>query len=156
VNRRGEFNVPIGSKVNALRSDDNFSGVARLLNRAKLIHGDFERAVYLAEPGDLIYVDPPYTVRHNTNGFVKYNEKIFTFEDQIRLRRVLDVAVSTGADVIVSNADHDSIRDLYADFGLICSVNRASSISGNGLARGPTSEILVCSKGMGRRLAAIK
>ena len=32
VNRKGEFNVPIGSKINAFRSDDDFSGVARLLN----------------------------------------------------------------------------------------------------------------------------
>ena len=156
VNRKGEFNVPIGSKVNAFRSDDDFSGVARLLNRAKLIHGDFEKAIHLAETGDLIYVDPPYTVRHNLNGFIKYNEKIFTFEDQIRLRRVLDKAVSAGADVIVSNADHESIRDLYADFGLICSVNRASSISGSSTARGPTSEVLVGSHGMVRRLAVIE
>lgn len=155
VNRKGKFNVPIGSKNNAFRSDDDFSGVARLLNRVKLIHGDFEKAVNLAEPGDLVYVDPPYTVRHNLNGFIKYNERIFTFEDQIRLRRVLDVAVSVGADVIVSNADHESIRDLYADFGLICSVNRASSISGSSLARGLTSEIVVGSKGMVRRLATL-
>lgn len=153
VNRKGQFNVPLGSKVSVMRHDDNFAEISALLQRAKLIHGDFESAIALAEPGDLIYADPPYTVKHNLNGFVKYNEKIFTFEDQIRLKRCLDVAVSRGVDVLVSNADHESIRELYDGFGLIKSIGRASLIAGLTGARGSTTESLTASPSLRVRLA---
>lgn len=149
VNRRGEFNVPIGDKNTVFRAGDDFERVSQMLRGVRLVHGDFERTLDLAREGDLVYADPPYTVRHNLNGFLKYNEKIFTFDDQIRLRRALKMAAERGVDVLVSNADHESIRQLYRGFGKMRVVQRTSLISGRNDARGITTELLI---GRGSRL----
>ena len=34
---------------------------------------------------DVIYCEPPYTVTHNNNGFIRYNERIFSWRDKCRL-----------------------------------------------------------------------
>lgn len=155
VNKSGKFNVPIGTKDSVIRPDDDFRAAATLLSRAKLVTSDFEKIIDQSAQGDLVFVDPPYTVKHNLNGFVKYNEKIFTFEDQIRLRDSLNRALTRGVDVIVSNADHVSIKDLYENFGSIISVGRKSSISGNIKSRGSTSELLILSPSLANRLSLL-
>ena len=53
---------------------------------------------------------------HVNNGFVKYNAKIFSWGDQIRLAKVASRLKRNGVNVIVANADHPSIRRLYGEF----------------------------------------
>lgn len=146
VNLSGEFNVPIGSKTAVYRDDDNFPGVSRALRKAVLVCCDFEETINQAEVGDVIFVDPPYTVKHNKNGFLKYNEKIFTFDDQIRLAGALFRAKGRGARIIISNAFHQSVLDLYEGFGFILEVSRSTTLSAASAARGMTSEALIFSE----------
>lgn len=50
------------------------------LIRIKNLHfhvADFEIIIDEAKKRDFIFVDPPYTVKHNLNGFISYNEKFF-------------------------------------------------------------------------------
>jgi len=68
-----------------------------------------------ASAGDLIFADPPYTVRHNNNSFIKYNEKLFSWNDQVRLSNCLKRAAQRGALIIATNAHHQSIIELYRD-----------------------------------------
>jgi DNA adenine methylase len=103
---------------------------------------DFERSIDEAKDGDLVFVDPPYTVRHNFNGFVKYNDKIFLWEDQVRLRDALVRATSRGAFVVMTNANHESVRSLYSGF-LLRPLQRQSVLSGLVGGRGATEELLV-------------
>src|SRR5690606_6490089 len=81
VNRDGIFNVPIGTKTNVLMSKDDFFRVSEVLKRSELFNVDFEDTIDQCGCGDFLFVDPPYTVRHNNNGFVKYNEEIFSWQD---------------------------------------------------------------------------
>jgi len=85
VNLRGQFNVPIGTKDTVVFESDDFGRLARTLKGAILRCSDFEAVVGDCAEGDFLYVDPPYTVQHNFNGFLKYNERIFTWADQKRL-----------------------------------------------------------------------
>ena len=96
-----------------------------------------------AGEGDLVYVDPPYTVNHSHNGFGKYNEEIFSWDDQKRLKGAVSKAMERGAKVAVSNADHVSIRELYEDVGRIESISRKSVISGDPEYRGDVEEVLI-------------
>ncbi len=77
VNLNGKFNVPYGHKVNLDPCDERkiFATSAALAN-TELKSLDFEDAVEIAWSGDLVYFDPPYTVAHGNNGFIKYNAKI--------------------------------------------------------------------------------
>lgn len=143
VNKRGEFNVPVGTKSSVLLSTDDFEAISQLLKKAILKCSDFEPIIDGARPGDLIYIDPPYTVQHNFNGFVKYNEKIFGWTDQIRLRDAVASAARKGVRAVVSNAAHESVIRLYENVGEIFPVKRSSVLAANGAKRGVVDEIMV-------------
>lgn len=142
-NLKGQFNVPIGTKSKIIFESDNFASVSNVLQSAEIICCDFEVTIGEAQEGDVIFVDPPYTTAHNMNGFVKYNQKIFSWQDQVRLRDALVRAAGRGAKVIATNAWHDSVIELYDGSATIVEVPRASVISGNNRGRKGTSESLI-------------
>lgn len=143
VNLDGRFNVPIGTKSAVLMESDDFESVSKALRLAEISHADFQVSVSRAKKGDVVFCDPPYTVRHNHNGFVKYNEDLFSWADQIRLRDTLRAARDRGARVFVTNADHESIRELYQQDFDIKEFERYSSIGGAKAVRGTYSELLI-------------
>ena len=142
VNVKGEFNVPIGTKSSVLFSDDDFEAVANTLSAAELLCSDFEPVIARAQKGDVVFADPPYTARHNLNGFLKYNERIFSWADQVRLAECLQEAVRRGASVIVTNANHASVRELYAGVFKYQELSRASVLAASPGRRGRTTEAL--------------
>ncbi|WP_284778197.1 Dam family site-specific DNA-(adenine-N6)-methyltransferase [Agrobacterium sp. lyk4-40-TYG-31] len=141
-NLKGQFNVPIGSKTQVILSDDDFELASKILSDADLRTGDFEAVVGEAVEGDLLFLDPPYTTAHNLNGFVKYNQKIFTWNDQKRLMGATRDAIKRGARVVLTNADHESIHQLYGELGEPRVVSRSSVISGSVGSRQATTEAL--------------
>lgn len=143
VNLDGVFNVPIGTKTKVVLDSDDFQAVASLLKKVSLHSGDFERIIDKAGKGDLVFADPPYTVRHQFNGFVKYNEKLFSWSDQERLMRALVRAKSRGAKILCTNADHHSVRELYGDEFSLNPVSRYSAISGEKKSRGKYAELII-------------
>ncbi len=147
VNKAGDFNVPYSGRTYARLRDESFlSAYADALQSAEILSVDFEEAVASAAAGDVIYLDPPYTVKHGNNGFVKYNDRIFSWGDQKRLARVVRNLASRGCHVIVSNADHDSIRELYD--GFIESIEtRTSAMAAETKHRGDTQEIVLTNVG---------
>jgi DNA adenine methylase len=147
VNRHGHFNVPVGTKENVVLRSDNFRMVGKLLRPASLLASDFEPVIRLARDGDLIFADPPYVTSHSQNGFLKYNGKLFSWSDQIRLRDVLLEAKKSGAIIIATNADTPSIRKLYSESFKIFSLSRSSVIAADSKNRRQTSELIICSQG---------
>ncbi|MCB1397522.1 MAG: Dam family site-specific DNA-(adenine-N6)-methyltransferase [Rhodobacter sp.] len=143
VNLKGQFNVPIGTKTKVVAETDDFEGTSKLLKNCTLQSGDFEDSIDLAEDGDLVFVDPPYTVKHNYNGFLKYNETIFSWDDQVRLRDAVSRASRRGAKIVVSNAAHSSVIELYDGLGTQHLIDRSSVLAGKAAARGVFQELLV-------------
>jgi DNA adenine methylase len=143
VNQLGQFNVPRGTKNLVISEDETFKDVSSALQRIKIRNWDFEKTIDAAGKDDFLFVDPPYTVKHNFNGFAKYNEKIFNWQDQIRLAQAIERASSRGAKILVTNADHASVRALYEGIGEIRPLPRTSIISGSNIGRGSTTEIAV-------------
>ncbi|MBA1143294.1 DNA adenine methylase [Mesorhizobium neociceri] len=142
-NLKGNFNVPIGTKQTVIFDADDFPAWSSALQGTHLKHRDFEEAIDEAEAGDFVFVDPPYTVRHNMNGFVKYNQNIFAWSDQIRLRDALLRAHKRGVAFAMTNADHESIRDLYSGFGRHRQLSRYSVIAGKAAYRSQSTELLI-------------
>ncbi len=145
VNSIGKFNVPRGTKSRVLLNSDNFISISHALKRSTIVSQDFSKTLQKAGKGDFVYVDPPYTVKHKYNAFTKYNEKIFSWEDQIRLRNEIRSAIDRGAQIAISNADHQSIRYLYRDIGTMIDISRNSVIAANRSHRGRVDELLILS-----------
>jgi DNA adenine methylase len=142
VNRLGKFNVPIGTKTSVLLATDDFVATSKALSKAEIICQDFEQTVDAAQCHDFLFVDPPYTVKHNMNGFVKYNETIFSWNDQVRLAESLVRAANRGAIVVVTNADHESVRALYQERFEYRQVTRQSILASTASHRGATTEAI--------------
>ncbi len=142
VNSKGEFNVPKGTKDTVLFDTDDFVAVSDLLSNADIRCSDFEAVIDETGEGDFVFVDPPYTVQHNYNNFLKYNEKIFSWDDQIRLRDAVGRAIQRGVMIAVTNADHQAVRELYSKVGSYFQLHRQSVLAGKATKRGATTEAL--------------
>ena len=131
----------MGTKQKIVFDYDDFIGMSGVLQNVSLLCSDFEDVIDQAEKNDFIFVDPPYTVKHNLNGFIQYNEEIFSWQDQERLFNVLERAASRGCFITVTNADHESIRDLYKS-ATYRQVSRSSVLAGVGHKRGTVTEAI--------------
>lgn len=147
VNREGHFNVPRGSKKDVVLESDDFESISKLLKRADIRVSDFESTIDEAGDGDFVFADPPYTVQHNYNGFIKYNEVLFSWWDQQRLAHALRRAARRGAEIICTNANHKSVRSLYEqpEFKLKV-ISRFSGIAADTDSRKYFEELIIQSK----------
>jgi len=149
VNKEGRFNVPYGGGKRTpeiLWKKDLLKESSEALNQVKVLTQDFESIIKNTVKGDVIYCDPTYTVTHNNNGFVSYNENNFSWKDQIRLANIILKKVEEGVVVLLSNAAHDSIYELYQPFKPII-LNRKSLLSPKAEFRRDVSEALFILKG---------
>lgn len=144
VNPSGNYNVPYGrrKKVDVV-TEANLRRVNSILQNTSVSHGDFYKTMEFVSPQDLVYLDPPYTIAHENNGFIEYNSKLFSWEDQERLARMALEIDRAGAYFILSNAAHISIRKLYREIGTITSISRYSKVGGRNKTRGVFNELLI-------------
>lgn len=144
VNQKGVFNVPFGYNGRQIFSRENLLQISVMLQNAEIICCDFHESMRLAKAGDFVYFDPPYTVLHSKNGFRRYNEKLFSWQDQIRLALCAHQLSDKGCHVVVSNADNQEVRRLYRGF-LFQSISRTSILASNPEKRRRIKECLFVS-----------
>lgn len=143
VNRAGKFNVPYGYKGRVkVFDEDNLLRASRSLANATIKSCGFVQALRDCQKGDLVYLDPPYTVAHENNGFIKYNSKIFSWDDQINLAKLFQELNKRGCYVIMSNAYHKSILNLYRKFNFE-TLQRQSLIACRSTARRMVDELVI-------------
>jgi DNA adenine methylase len=144
LNAAGQFNVPFGGGERTPRILCNsplLTEAAEVLNQIRLRCCRYEDVLSLARSGDVVYCDPTYTVTHDQNCFVRYNETNFSWADQERLVHLAEAAVKRGASVIVSNAHHKTVRNLYTGWKAI-TLKRVSRVSANATNRREVCEYL--------------
>jgi DNA adenine methylase len=143
VNLDGKFNVPYGFKsYRQLFDYEKLRRFSELLKPATLDCFDFEQSLQNIRKGDLVFLDPPYTVSHTKNGFVKYNEKLFSWDDQRRLASYVNKIRKLGAFYILTNAKHPAIEALFGEIDTPVTVSRASVIGGRNAKRGMVQEYI--------------
>lgn len=147
VNKDGAFNVPIGTRDYFIDDVDMFEEYARILQNVRIRSQDFVATIREAADGDLVFVDPPYTTSNKQNSYIKYNEKLFSWRDQIRLLNALDKAKNRGAFIIATNVLFPQLQQMYQQRGFYTqTLNRFSSISGKAAGRGSLEELLITSR----------
>lgn len=145
LNSKGEFNVPYGGgerRPDVLWRTSLLTDASVALKSADLCVCDFEFVIDAARAGDVVYCDPTYTVTHDNNGFIRYNEKNFLWKDQERLASAVFRAAGRGVLVLVSNAHHFEIFRLYRGAQFL-SLTRPSTLSAAAEKRRQVIEYLI-------------
>ncbi len=147
VNLAGVFNVPYGCpKTDTITNYRNLRACANLLKSPGIfiLTCDFEENIKDAVRGDLVYLDPPYVTGHSDNGFIEYNEVLFSWQDQQRMAKIARRLAQKGVSIIISNADHPKIIELYDGF-VVKRFQRYSTLASDKSKRRAVSEILIFS-----------
>jgi len=150
VNRKNEFNVPMGSyKKPTICDKSNLMAVSEALQKVELLCGDFEQTVNYVSSNTLFYFDPPYKPLSETSSFNSYAKDEFNDDEQIRLKKFCDRLDTLGHNWILSNSDVKSknvednfFDDLYSNF-IIKRVGAKRSINANPQKRGFLTELLI-------------
>jgi DNA adenine methylase len=144
VNDKGKYNVPYGwrSAVDVVTAD-NLRIASKALQDANLFCDTFDSLRQRVSKNDLVYLDPPYTVAHEHNGFIEYNSKLFSWQDQHRLAKLLEHLNLRGVKYILSNAEHVAIRSLFKGLGTFHSLSRYSKVGGRNKTRGIFNEVVI-------------
>lgn len=143
VNRKGLFNVPFGSyKKLSIPPAASILDFSCLLQRVKIVHGDFEAATRSAKKGDFVYFDPPYQPLTKTANFTDYNALGFPFSEQERLAAHFRKLTKKGVYAMLSNSRVPEIEELYRDF-FIATVTAKRFINCNGERRTGVQELIV-------------
>jgi len=143
VNLKGEYNVPYGYRKKEFLDAEALISASKKLKNAIFTSGDFVNTIDNVNENDLVFLDPPYTITHNNNGFFKYNAKLFTKEDQYRLSEMIDEIKKKNAYYILTNAAHDKVKEIFNKNDKMFELKRASLIGGKNAKRDKYSELVV-------------
>ncbi len=150
VNKKNEFNVPIGSYKKPMICDkENLLTVSSLLKKVLILNGDFEETLKEAQKNSFFYFDPPYKPLSETSNFNSYTKYNFNDDEQIRLAKFCDKLDESGYQWILSNSDvkqkdkHNSFFDnLYKNYQ-ISRIFAKRCINSNPLGRSKLKELLI-------------
>ena len=150
VNKKGLFNVPIGSYKKPLICDaDNLAEISKLLQNVAIKCGDYKDCLGFVDKKTFVYIDPPYRPLTETASFTSYAETGFNDHEQKELGAFVGKLTQKGAKVVVSNSDpknsdvNDNFFDeLYGQYK-ISRVTAKRMINCNGESRGSVSELLI-------------
>lgn len=150
VNRRGEFNVPMGRYRRPMICDaENLRRVHAALQRVTILAGDYRQAAIYAGPDTFVYLDPPYRPLSATASFTAYSAEAFTDQDQIALARFVEQLDAQGARVMLSNSDphnmdptDDFFDTLYQPF-VVTRLPARRAINSRSDRRGLINELVI-------------
>lgn len=150
VNKRGGFNVPIGSyKTPTICDAENLRLVSKALEKVTVLNGDFEQTLDCADAPSFFYLDPPYKPLSTSSSFNSYAMAGFDDNEQVRLKHFCDALDANGYSWILSNSDvhqggvEDRFFDnLYSKYK-VSRISAKRVINSNASRRGEIKELLI-------------
>lgn len=118
VNKNEEFNVPFGKYrvMPKIYEEENLRRINKILQTTEIMLADFETALRIAQPGDFVYLDPPYTPDPQSLGFTSYTKEAFPGAEQERLSDLFKQLDRRGCLQMMSNSDTRLTRKLYSEY----------------------------------------
>lgn len=150
VNKKGEFNVPIGTyKKPKICDEENLKNVSMALKKVKIVYADYRESEEFIDNKTFVYIDPPYRPLNITSSFTSYTENDFSDKEQIELAEYINVLNKKGAKIVISNSDpkNNDIDDnffdkLYKNYN-INRVKATRMLNSNANLRGAINELLI-------------
>lgn len=150
VNKKGEFNVPMGAYKNPLICDkQNLLAVSEKLQKVKIVCSDYKASDDFIDENTFVYFDPPYRPITQTANFTAYNEFSFNDDAQKELAKYVSKLHKKGAKIVVSNSDPKNINEndnffdkIYTKYN-IKRIDATRMINCKGKARGKIKELLI-------------
>jgi len=143
VNKKGYFNVPIGSYKNPqIVDEENILEVSKALKNTIIKHCDYKEILKYVKKNDFVYFDPPYYPLNDTANFTSYTQSNFLENEQIELFKTFETLSNKGGFVLESNSDTDFINNLYKKF-IIKKVLASRAINSKANKRGKITEVLI-------------
>ena len=150
VNRKNEFNVPIGSyKKPQICNEENLLAVSKVLKKVEILNGDYSETINHATENTFFYFDPPYKPLSETSSFNSYAKDEFDDAEQVRLKEFCDLLDNQNHKWILSNSDvkgkdinNNFFDELYSEYN-ITRVNATRRINANPEKRGALKELLI-------------
>ena len=150
VNKKGFFNVPMGSYKNPLICDrKNLYAVSEKLQNVEIVCGDYRESAKFIDEKTFVYFDPPYRPLNETSNFTAYTENKFNDKEQIELAEFVESMNKKGAKIVVSNSDpknFDKEDDFFDDIYSAHKIKRVEAtrmINCEASARGKIKELLI-------------
>ncbi|PJD95996.1 MAG: DNA adenine methylase [Legionella sp.] len=140
-NSKGIYNVPFGLYVKPYFPRKEMLYFHQKCKNTEFLHHDFRDTFRLAEPGDVIYCDPPYVPVNDKTKPLPYLKKQFNEADQIELAALAEESATRGIRVLISNHDTLFTRKHYQK-ATIKSFPVARWISCQTQLRQPVKELL--------------
>ena len=150
VNKKGEFNVPMGAyKKPKICDEENLKNVSLTLRNVKIVYADYRESEKFIDDKTFVYIDPPYRPLNITSSFTSYTENDFNDKEQIELAEYINVLNKKGAKIVISNSDpkNNNIDDnffdeLYKNYN-INRVKATRMLNSNASLRGAINELLI-------------
>lgn len=156
LNSSGRFNVPFGRyRLPRICQTASLRAASRALAGVELRVQPFEAVLDSAQPGDLVYLDPPYQPLSRTASFTAYTREAFDEDDQRRLAAVYRELDARGCRLMLSNSSTELVRELYGEFRIV-KVQARRAINSRGAGRGLIDEVLVLNRPTPRRRLSAK
>ena len=136
VNKQGKFNVPYGKYANPkICDEDGLEAASEALKKAEILCGDYLLVLdHYAQPGDFVFLDPPYLPISEYADFKRYTKEQFYEEDHVELAKIIMRLQERGCHIILTNSNHPLVHELYAPF-TIDVIQTKRHISCNGSTR---------------------
>ena len=151
VNRKGLFNVPMGSYKNpTICDEENLRNIHYALQNVTIVCGDYTLSKEFIDNNTFVYLDPPYRPISETSAFTAYNSDVFDDNEQIRLAKFIDEINDIGAKIVLSNSDPKNVNpedDFFDDLYKSYRIHRVAAtrmINSNAEKRGKINELLIC------------
>lgn len=135
VNKSGQFNVPFGRYKNPkIIDEDALKAASTLLSNTTIICGDYKTVLKdSAQPGDFIFLDPPYLPVSEYADFKRYTKEQFYEEDHVELAAEVNRLHELGCHVILTNSNHPLVHEQYRKFAVeVVQTKRYISCNGKG------------------------
>ena len=150
VNKKGEYNVPMGAYKNPkICDEENLKNVSLALKNVKIIYADYRESKDFIDDNTFVYIDPPYRPLNPTSSFTSYIENDFTDKEQVELAEYINLLNKKKAKIVISNSDpkNNNIDDnffdeLYKNYN-INRVKATRMLNSDASLRGEINELLI-------------